>query len=98
MRQSLYPGSFAKLIFRIAVDSEATPEAHERMWVIVREVVVDGYLGMLDNEPTTIAANDSLWVGTELPFEALHVIDVQHASEDSIASLAAAPPIPWPLG
>jgi hypothetical protein len=36
-RESLQPGDFAKLIFRISVDNLEEPVTVERMWVIVRE-------------------------------------------------------------
>ncbi len=36
------------------------------MWVIIREVVDAGYVGMLNNEPTTIDENSEFWLGTEL--------------------------------
>ena len=65
------------------------------MWVIVREQRGDYYLGMLDNRPGSIAENDSFWLGTELPFEARHIVAVAHANEASLESLNAPPPIPW---
>ncbi len=96
VRQALYPGCFAKLIFRIALEGDGDPEACERMWVIVREILPDGsYIGMLDNQPSEIAENDSLWLGSELPFEPRHVIDVGHANDESVAAIAAPPAIPW---
>jgi hypothetical protein len=95
VRQILQPGDFAKLIFKIAVDNDDEPEAFERMWVIVRERTSDGYLGMLDNEPSAIEQNGEFWEGSELPFEPKHIIAVQHANSES-AKLASQPaPIPW---
>jgi hypothetical protein len=94
-RQALRRGDLAKLIFRIAVDDEAEPVSVERMWVIVRERVPGGYIGMLDNEPDAIAENGEFWVGAELPFEYRHIIDIDCANETTTALADAPPPIPW---
>ncbi|KQZ18297.1 MULTISPECIES: hypothetical protein [Caulobacter] len=95
VRQILQPGDFAKLIFRIAVDSAEEPEAFERMWVIVRERTPGGYLGMLDNEPSAIQQNSEFWEGSELPFEPRHIIAVQQASAESRRLASRPAPIPW---
>jgi hypothetical protein len=60
------------------------------MWVIVRERLAGGYLGILDNEPRCIDKNDEFWRGIELPFEPRHIIDVEHKCPES-ADIAAAP-------
>lgn len=98
IRGSLEPGDYAKLIFRIAVENEGRPEAFERMWVIVRELTRDSYFGVLDNEPGEIVENEELWLGTELPFQARHIIDVQPGDKDSMALAAVPPRRPWPRG
>ncbi|KRA71710.1 hypothetical protein ASD89_12180 [Caulobacter sp. Root656] len=95
VRQILQPGDFAKLIFRIAVDSAEEPEAFERMWVIVRERTPGGYLGMLDNEPSAIQQNKEFWEGSELPFEPRHIIAVQQANAESRRLASRPAPIPW---
>lgn len=94
IRQSLQPGDFAKLLFRMAVAGNEH-EAVERMWVIVRSRTPTGYIGMLDNEPGGIAKNDRLWLGTELAFEYRHIVAVQRSSPESIALAKAPAPIPW---
>lgn len=94
--EGLRPGDFAKLVFRILVDDEDEPVEVERMWVIVRERRQGGYFGILDNEPDAIAANDDLGVGTELPFEPRHVIDILSGDSKSIVLAAAAPRRTWP--
>jgi hypothetical protein len=94
LRQRLQPGDVAKLIFRIAVEGDAYG-ATERMWVVVRERMPDGYVGMLENEPHSISRNDRFWRGTELPFEYCHIIAVGHADEATIALAKAPVPIPW---
>jgi hypothetical protein len=92
LRQILEPGDFAKLIFQIAVGDETEVE---QMWVIVRERVPGGYVGMLNNEPSTITENEVFWLGAELPFEYRHIIAVQRGNDESHALAAAPPPIPW---
>jgi hypothetical protein len=94
VRKALQPGDLAKLIFKIAVEGEEHG-AVERMWVIVRERTPSGYVGMLDNEPRSIARNDQFWLGTEIPFDYRHIISVRHADEQSIALAKAPVPIPW---
>ncbi|MBJ6120454.1 hypothetical protein [Sphingomonas mollis] len=95
LRQTLKPGDLAKLIFRIAVDDADGDDAVERMWVVVRERHPFGYVGVLDNQPSAIAKNDSLWSGTELPFEFRHIIAVDHATSESMNIVTSEPSIPW---
>ena len=94
-RQSLRRGDFAQLIFKIAIDDDEDPESIERMWVIVRERTREGYIGMLNNRPATIPENDDLWVGTELPFEARHIITVRPGNSESLSLANGPAPIPW---
>lgn len=94
-RQTLQPGMLAKLIFRISVDNIEDPNPVERMWVIVREKLGEIYMGVLDNEPDCIAENDEFWLGTELPFRAEHVINIETASDESLASLLEPPRRRW---
>lgn len=96
-RKILQPGDYAKLIFRIAVEGD-DPVAVERMWVIVRELIPGGYMGMLDNEPDAISENSSFWCGVELPFEYRHIIAVEHATAESRALASLPPPIFWDRG
>ena len=95
-RESLQPGDFAKLIFRISVDNADTNVAVERMWVLVRERTWVGYLGILDNEPDAIAENDEFWLGTELPFLAKHVINIEEKDAKTIALAREEPLRRWP--
>ena len=73
-RTNLRPGDFAKLMFRMT-DGEQT--AVERMWVLVREVRPDGYVGILDNEPFCTL---SIQRGLSLQFHADHVIGIRPAA------------------
>ncbi|MDO9222101.1 MAG: hypothetical protein Q7U20_00130 [Caulobacter sp.] len=95
IREVLEPGDFAKLIFKIAIDDNEDPEAFERMWVVVTVRTPDGYMGVLDNEPSSIAENDTFWYGSELPFSPRHIIDVNKANEASKAIAARPPKVPW---
>lgn len=94
-RESLEPGDLAKLIFRISVDNAKDNISVERMWVLVRERTRDGYLGILDNKPGAIAENDELWLGTELPFSAKNVINIEERDADTIALALKEPRTRW---
>jgi hypothetical protein len=94
-RQMLQPGDFAKLIFGIALDDPETPEAVERMWVLIRERTPTGYMGVLNNDPDCIGENDIFWSGAELPFEPRHIINVEARDIDSLKLAAEPPRIPW---
>lgn len=94
-RQALQIGDFAKLIFRISVQDDE-PVSVERMWVIVRKCAPGGYLGMLDNEPSAIAKNDTFWLGAELPFEYRHIIAIRPGNDLSKSVACVPAPIPWP--
>lgn len=92
-REALQPGDYAKLIFRIALEQDEI--AFERMWVIVRGRLGNTYFGRLDNEPTSIEENDDLWLGTEVPFRAEHVIDIDSPTKESVDLARQPPRRPW---
>ncbi len=69
--------------------------AVERMWVLVRERTADGYLGVLDNEPDAIAENDEFWLGSELPFSAKHVINIEERDANTMALASKEPRTRW---
>ena len=50
-RENLGPGAAAKLIFYFNDVNPNEPIAAERMWVLIRERIPGGYLGVLDNFP-----------------------------------------------
>ena len=93
-RTGLNPGDFAKLIFLISVEEDEEPIV-DRMWVVVREAADGGYFGLLDNEPD-IDENDEFWLGTEVPFGAEHVIEVQAGNAESREYAKRAPLKAWP--
>ncbi len=95
-REALQPGDLAKLIFRISVDNENENVAIERMWVLVRKLIPGGYLGVLDNEPDAIAENEEFWLGTELPFSAKHVINIEERDSNTMALAQEEPRKHWP--
>ncbi len=95
-RESLQPGDLAKLIFRISVDNGEEDVAVERMWVLVRERTSGGYLGILDNEPNAIAENGEFWLGTELPFCANHVINIEEKDDATVVLAREEPLRRWP--
>ena len=93
IRNALTIGDYAKLLFEIGVSGDETDEdVVERMWVIVRETLDGRYIGVLDNKPDSIAENDRLWLGVEVPFGPEHVIDAQIGDVES-AILAAKEPL-----
>jgi hypothetical protein len=94
-RQQLQPGDLVKLIFQIAIDDPEDDVAIERMWVIVRERVPGGYLGILDNEPSSIDENDQLWLGTEFPFQPKHVINIDTPNDETLRVASATPKRRW---
>jgi hypothetical protein len=70
-RESLGEGDFAKLIFRF---TDGNREFVERMWVRVKAVGPNGYVGTLDNDPY---GTDEFQAGTRVEFGPEHVIQIQ---------------------
>ncbi|MFL5540894.1 MAG: hypothetical protein ACJ8J0_18020, partial [Longimicrobiaceae bacterium] len=68
-RTSLRPGDVVKLVFEADQPSERGFTA-ERMWVEVREVRPDGYVGVLNNRPSFLA---DLQPGARVAFGPQHV-------------------------
>ncbi len=96
VREGLRQGDLAKLIFRISVDNAEEPVAVERMWVLVRERIPGGYLGILDNDPDAIEENEEFWSGIELPFAPRHVINIDERDGNTIALASQEPRRRWP--
>jgi hypothetical protein len=87
-RSGLTRGKAAKLIFEIEVehaDGSLIVEA-ERMWVVVRDVLPDGFLGILDNKPASFDPADDVYLrfGCEVPFAAEHVIDIADPPQEYV--------------
>jgi len=77
-RGSLQIGDGAKLLFDIETRMEGiiVDRGVDRMWVIVKSLAEDGYLGILDNNPG-IAENLRLCEGDIILFGPEHVIDIE---------------------
>ncbi len=74
-------GENVKLIFVFDSENPEAPRA-ERMWVIVDQIGLDGhFVGRLDNEPRWI---EDLKLGDEVTFDARHIINTEHDSDDNI--------------
>ena len=71
-RESLKPGDLAKLIFRITDGDKVDVE---RMWVVVREVRPEFYVGVFDNDPF---CTDEIRSGMSVEFHSDHVIQIDH--------------------
>jgi uncharacterized protein YegJ (DUF2314 family) len=69
-RENLLPGELVKLIFRISLEEE---QHVERMWVIVKERVANGYIGVLDNDPY---CTTELQSGEQIEFRPEHIIQI----------------------
>lgn len=75
------PGEIVKLIFVFDSENPEAPRA-ERMWVIVDHIYPNGrFVGRLDNEPQWI---EDLKLGDEVAFDARHIINTEHDSDDNI--------------
>jgi hypothetical protein len=100
-RANLQVGQAAKLIFEIeGEDEQGQPSVQdERMWVIVADKIGDCYLGILDNQPTSLEPADNVYLcfGAEVPFLAEHVIDIADPPSDYMRwQLAQKPERTWP--
>jgi hypothetical protein len=81
-REGLQPGDGAKLLFQIA---SAGSTGVERMWVIVRRRMDDGYVGVLDSTPTsTDPGASSLVRGCVVVFAPEHVADISKPARDYV--------------
>lgn len=84
-RMHLSPGNAVKLLFDIEVEegSRIVDRGIDRMWVIVKTRVPDGYLGILDSDPGT-AENLKLRPGDAVYFRAEHVADIDRPPPEYI--------------
>lgn len=75
------PGEIVKLIFSFDSDDPEAPSG-ERMWVIVDRIEShERFAGRLDNQPRWIK---DLALGDEITFEARHIINTEHDSDDNL--------------
>ena len=99
-RETLSRGTAAKLLFVIEVEAEGgkIETGVERMWVVVSEVLENGYIGRLTNTPASFAPEDGAYLreGCEVPFRAEHVIDIAQPPQEFVQDVLSAPPaIAW---
>ena len=85
MRESLQAGMAAKLLFDIEIraNGKIVDRGTERMWVLVKSVSADGFIGVLDNDPG-VAENLNLHEGDLLAFRPEHVCDIATPPRDYI--------------
>lgn len=95
-REQLRPGQAVKLLFRIESTQPdgSTEVGVERMWVLVTERIDRMYVGRLDNEPSSVEADDDVYLvrGAEVPFGPEHVIDVAEPPVEYVEEMRAASP------
>ncbi len=73
IRESLQPGSLAKLIFRMEETKGSNEVSVERMWVQVIHKDQNHYKGTLENDP---AGSECVKFGQTVHFQPCHVIEV----------------------
>ena len=99
-REHLSRGQAAKLLFQIEGDNDGKVErVVERMWVIVAECVGDGYIGILDQQPDSLAQAPNVYLaeGAEIPFWPEHVIEIAQPPAEWVEHRFASPPTRvWP--
>ena len=87
-RQNVKRGQAVRLIFDIEVENDdgMLEIGGERMWVLVRESIDDGFIGALDNQPACSDFKDNvyLYFGAEVPFRAEHIIDIDTPPQDYV--------------
>lgn len=90
-RKSLQPGDAAKLIFEIEGEEESgdVTSSTERMWVLVTHRLNQGYLGVLVNKPSSIAADEGFYLneGSEVPFLPKHVCSIDKPPAAYVAEI-----------
>lgn len=101
IRQTLKPGQGAKLLFEIEIEMEdGRPERSvERMWVVITEVLENGYIGRLTNSPSSFEESSDFYLkeGAEIPFLPEHVASLSNPPESFLAELASSKPCEvWP--
>ena len=82
-RKSLSRGEAAQLLFDIETreNGKIIDRGVDRMWVIVTEVLPNGYRGILDSDPGT-AENLSLFRGDSIEFNADHICKIDQPPEE----------------
>ena len=86
-RQTLVPGAAAKLLFHIETREagRVIDRGVDRMWVIVKAVSPEGYVGVLDNDPGQ-SEGLNLHEGEVIVFGPEHVAAIDHPSKDYVVN------------
>lgn len=84
-REALVPGAAAKLLFHIETREagQVIDRGVDRMWVIVRAVTPEGYMGVLDNDPGE-SEGLNLREGDLIVFGPEHVAAIDYPSKDYV--------------
>lgn len=84
-RETLVPGAAAKLLFHIETReaNRVIDRGVDRMWVIVRAVGPDGYVGVLDNDPGR-SEGLNLHEGDDIVFGPEHVAAIEYPSKEYV--------------
>ena len=84
-RETLVPGVAAKLLFHIETKeaSQVIDSGVDRMWVIVRAVTREGYLGVLDSDPGQ-SEGLNLREGDVIVFGPEHVAAIDYPPRDYV--------------
>jgi hypothetical protein len=87
LREALGPGAAAKLLFDIESKEagRVIDRGVDRMWVIVNKRGVNGYAGVLDNDPGR-AENLNLKEGDTIVFGPEHVAAIQYPPRDYVVA------------
>ncbi|MGF1850826.1 hypothetical protein L4C44_02920 [Vibrio satsumensis] len=88
-RKDLQVGDAAKVILEIECkdDNGSVHIESERGYVIVSEIVMDKFIGILDFQPSCIDPEEVdvyLGFGVEIPFGVEHVIDIDRPPKDYV--------------
>jgi hypothetical protein len=85
VRESLFPGDGAKLLFDIETreGGRIVDRGVDRMWVIVTVRTESGYIGVLDNDPDT-AENLKLHERDLVVFGPEHIADIGRPPRDYV--------------
>lgn len=99
-RESLVVGRAAQLLFNIEYDDKGFVRNQiERMWVIVAERSPPFYVGRLISQPSCVVPEDEFYLSfnSEVPFQSIHVIDIQEPPAEFLAIVFGSEPTNvWP--
>jgi len=85
IRDALLPGAGVRLLFDIETREagRVIDRGVDRMWVIVKGRAMDGYVGILDNDPGRIG-NLNLREGDTIHFGPEHITAIEYPPKDYV--------------